>query len=59
MRQVSDHPNGPAKQMDKPQANRLLRGRLGGAPFAVLWGFTPRLVVVLAGVGLSVATGVA
>lgn len=45
--------------MDKPQANRLLRGRLGGAPFAVLWGFTPRLVVVLAGVGLSVATGVA
>lgn len=57
MRQDSDHPNGPAKQLDKAQANRLLRGGLGGALFAALCCFTPLLVVVLAGAGLSAVTG--
>ena len=57
MRPDSDHPNWPAKQPDKAQTNRLLRGGLGGALFAALCCFTPLLVVVLAGAGLSAVTG--
>jgi hypothetical protein len=57
VRPDSDHPNWPAKQPDKAQANRLLRGSLGGALFAALCCFTPLLVVVLAGAGLSAVTG--
>ncbi|MDN2565237.1 mercury resistance system transport protein MerF [Aquibium sp. A9E412] len=57
MKPDSDHPNGPAEQPDKAQAHRLLRGGLGGALFAALCCFTPLLVVVLAGAGLSAVTG--
>jgi len=37
--------------------NRLLKWGLGGALFAALCCFTPLLVVVVAGVGLSALTG--
>ncbi|WP_375600411.1 mercury resistance system transport protein MerF [Devosia sp. Naph2] len=57
MRQDSDHPDRPSEQPDKAQANRLLRGGLGGALFAALCCFTPLLVVVLTGAGLSAVTG--
>lgn len=42
---------------DHAQADRLLKGGLGGAIFAALCCFTPLLVVVLAGAGLSAVTG--
>ena len=57
MRQHPDHPNGPAERLDRAQANRLLKSGLGGALFAALCCFTPLLVVVLAGAGLSAVTG--
>lgn len=46
-----------AEQSDQDRAGRLLKGGLGGAVFAALCCFTPLLVVVLAGAGLSVITG--
>ena len=57
MRRHPDHPNGPAERLDRAQANRLLKSGLGGALFAALCCFTPLLVVVLAGAGLSAVTG--
>lgn len=42
---------------DQAKASRLLKGGLGGAFFAALCCFTPVLVVVLAGAGLSAMTG--
>ncbi len=42
-------------QVDNP--NRMLKWGLGGALFAALCCFTPLLVVVVAGVGLSALTG--
>ena len=46
-----------AEQSDQDRAGRLLKGGLGGAVFAALCCFTPLLVVVLAGAGLSAITG--
>ena len=57
MRQDLDHPDRPSGQPDKDQSNRLLKGGLSGALFAALCCFTPLLVVVLAGAGLSAVTG--
>lgn len=57
MRHDFDHPDRPSEQPDKAQANRLLRGSLGGALFAALCCITPFLVAVLAGAGLSAVTG--
>jgi hypothetical protein len=42
-------------QVDNP--DRLLKWGLGGALFAALCCFTPLLVIVVAGVGLSALTG--
>ncbi|WP_334061205.1 mercury resistance system transport protein MerF [Limimaricola cinnabarinus] len=57
MKQDLDHPDQPSEQPNEAQANRLLKGGLGGAIFAALCCFTPLLVVVLAGAGLSAVTG--
>ncbi|ETW10774.1 hypothetical protein ATO8_20604 [Roseivivax marinus] len=57
MRQDLDNPDRLSEQPDKVQGNRLLKGSLGGALFAALCCFTPLLVVVLAGAGLSAVTG--
>ncbi|MFT6447616.1 MAG: hypothetical protein ACJA1J_003889 [Sulfitobacter pontiacus] len=42
---------------DTQNSDRLLKWGLGGALFAALCCFTPLLVVVVAGVGLSAVTG--
>lgn len=42
---------------DIENPDRLLKWGLGGAVFAALCCFTPLLVVVVAGVGLSALTG--
>ncbi|MGR3590772.1 MAG: mercury resistance system transport protein MerF [Limimaricola soesokkakensis] len=46
-----------AEPASRAHANRLLKGGLGGAAFAALCCFTPLLVVVLTGAGLSAAIG--
>lgn len=57
MRQELVHEERPAQRPDRGQGDRLLKGGLGGAIFAALCCFTPLLVVVLAGAGLSAVTG--
>lgn len=57
MRQELVHEDRPAQRPDRAKGDRLLKGGLGGAIFAALCCFTPLLVVVLAGAGLSAVTG--
>ncbi|SDY82347.1 mercury resistance system transport protein MerF [Citreimonas salinaria] len=57
MKRGLDHLDQPREQPDKAEANRLLKGGLGGAIFAAICCFTPLLVLALAGAGLSAVTG--
>ena len=57
MKRGLDHLDQPREQPDQAEANRLLKGGLGGAIFAAICCFTPLLVLALAGAGLSAVTG--